>query len=298
MLRLLSYLGVLLFLLLLEGCYYSSRSDEFARYDPNKYERVSINYKVHGKGDTTLVFIHDWNLDHTYWNEQVARFGSRYKVLNLDLAGHGNSGRDRTMWTAESFARDITNIIEKESITSAILVGHSLGADIALQIRDFVPQRIIGIIAIETFRNVDFYITEDFVDGLKSELSRFKRNYPEVADEYARKNIRSRNRDVINRIVGDYKEADPKIALAIYKNMAPNHEQEKEKLRDLPFKIQIIVSDYAPLDEEALRKYAHAGYEITWVQDAGHFPMLEQPQLFGNALSQCVERISTRRQPD
>jgi sigma-B regulation protein RsbQ len=276
-----------------QACYYNaSRSDEFATYDPSKYERVTINYELQGQGDTTLIFIHDWNLNHTYWNQQVDRFKSKYRILNLDLAGHGNSGRDRTQWTAESFARDITSIVEKESIDRAILVGHSLGADVALRVYEFMPVRIIGIIGIETFRNVDFYITEDFVDGLKGELNRFKRNYAEVADEFARKNIRSRNREVINRIVADYKAADPKIALAIYKNMVPNHEQEKEKLKDLPFKIQIIVSDYAPVDEQALKKYARSGYEISWIQDAGHFPMVEQPGLFDQALTQSLGRIS------
>jgi pimeloyl-ACP methyl ester carboxylesterase len=277
------------------ACNFSNRSEEFAKYDSSKYERVSINYELHGASDTTLVFIHDWNLNLTYWNEQVSRFKDRYRILNLDLAGHGNSGKGRAQWTVESFARDITTILEKESITNAVLIGHSLGADVALKVRDGLPERVIGIVAIETFRNVDFYITEDFVDGLKEELNRFKRNYAEVADEFARKNIRSRNREVINRIVSDYKQADPKIALAIYKNMVPNHEQEKEELQELPFTIDIIVSDYAPFDENALRKYARSGYEITWVHDAGHFPMVEQPNQFYDALAKSLARIAQRK---
>jgi sigma-B regulation protein RsbQ len=282
----------ILFLALIWGrCNFSNRSEEFAIYDSSKYERVSINYEIHGDQDTTLVFIHDWNLNLTYWNDQVNRFKSKYRILNLDLAGHGNSGKDRAQWTTESFARDITNILEKESINNAVLVGHALGADVALKVHAAMPQRVIGIVAIETFRNVDFYITEDFVDGLSKELNKFKRNYPEMADEIARKNIRSRNREVINRIVADYKDADPKIALAIYKTMVPNHEQEKDELKALPFKIQIIVSDYAPFDEEALKKYARAGYEINWVHDAGHFPMLEQPGQFEDALEHSIGRI-------
>jgi sigma-B regulation protein RsbQ len=275
----------------LHGCFKGDRSEEFTQYDSSKYERVSINYEIQGSQDTTLIFIHDWNLNLTYWRDQVDRFKSRYRILNLDLAGHGNSGKDRVQWTAESFARDITTILAKEKINNAILVGHSLGADIALEVRDEAPEKIIGIIAIETFRDVDFYITEDFVDGLKSELNKFKRNYPEMADEFARRNIRSDNRAVINRIVTDYKQADPKIALAIYKNMVPNHEQEKEQLKNLPFKIQIIVSDYAPVDEKALKKYARAGYQISWVHDAGHFPMVEQPHQFSDALELCLSRI-------
>jgi sigma-B regulation protein RsbQ len=275
------------------ACNFSNRSEDFAKYDPAKYERVSINYERHGNQDTTLVFIHDWNLNLTYWNEQVNKFKSRYRIINLDLAGHGNSGRGRTQWTVESFARDITNILDKESVSKAILIGHSLGADVALQIQESAPEKVIGIIGIETFRNVEFYITEDFVDGLKQQINKFKKNYSETADEIARKNIRTKNRSVIKRIVADYKSADPKIALAIYKNMVPNHEQEKEQLKKLPFKLHIIASDYAPIDEEALTKYARSGYEIVWVHDSGHFPMIEEPGQFQYALEKSIRNIAS-----
>jgi sigma-B regulation protein RsbQ len=275
----------------MSSCYFRDRSADFAVYDSAKYERVAINYELEGSSDTTLIFIHDWNLNLTYWKDQVSRFKSRYRILNLDLAGHGNSGKDRTQWTSESFARDIVNIMDKEGLSKSIVVGHSLGADVAMQLHSFKPEQVIGIIAIENFRNVEFYITEDFVDGMKEELNMFKKNYSEKADEVARKNLRTKNKAVINRIVSDYKRADPKIALAIYKSMIPNHQQEKEQLQRLPFKIQIIASDYAPIDEVALKKYARSGYEIEWIPDAGHFPMVEQPDMFQSALEKSILRI-------
>jgi sigma-B regulation protein RsbQ len=284
---------VLLTIISVSSCFFSDRTDEFAKYDSEKYERVTINYQVEGNSDTTLIFIHDWNLNLTYWQDQVSRLRSKYRILNLDLAGHGSSGKGRSQWTSESFARDITNIMEKEQISNAVLIGHSLGADVALKVQEFKPASVAGIIAVENFRDVEFQMTETFIDQFRDELTKFKQNYEEMADEIARKNIRSKNREVITRIVSDYKKADPKIALAVYKSTFPSLEQEKEQLKRLPFKIHIIASDYAPINEAALKKYARAGYDIQWVREAGHFPMVEQPVLFQKALETCLRNIAS-----
>jgi pimeloyl-ACP methyl ester carboxylesterase len=276
---------------LLVGCDGSqSRPSELTVYDSTKYQRVSINYEILGKQDTVLVFIHGWNLNMRYWDEQVRYFQSRYRILNLDLAGHGNSGKDRNNWTIESFARDITHIMQKEGIDKAILIGHSLGGNVALQISTSVPERILRIIAVDCFKNVGFEITDDFRDGFQDHYAKFKRNYTEMADEVARENTRTKDREVINRIVKDYKSANPKIALAVYQNVVQNHAMEKAQLRRLPFKLYIISSDYMPVDEEALAKYAPFGYEIIPVYGAGHFPMVEQPGQLNAAIDSALTK--------
>jgi sigma-B regulation protein RsbQ len=272
----------------------NNRPDEFSAYDSTQYERVSINYEISGTQDTSLIFIHGWNLNMRYWDDQVRFFRPRYRILNVDLAGHGNSGRDRSHWTVESLARDITNIMEKESISKAILVGHSMGGAVALQVWEKAPEKVIQIIGVDCFKDVGFQITEEFKNSFREHLTKFKRNYPEMADEFARQNIRTKNRVVINRIVKDYKKADPKIALAVYSNVVHKSAVEKEKLQRIPFPLFIIGSDYSPVNEAALAKYARRGYEIIPVYGSGHFPMVEQPQQLNIALDSVFRKIGQR----
>ena len=282
---------VLLLAGLLAACDGSqNRPEELTVYDSTKYQRVSINYEISGDHDTTLVFIHGWNLNMRYWDDQVRHFKPRYRILNLDLAGHGNSGKDRIHWTVENFARDITNIMQKEGIEKAVLIGHSIGGNIALQISASAPEKILRIIAVDCFKNVGFEITEDFRTGFQDHYAKFKRNYAEMADEVARDNTRTKDREVINRIVKDYKSADPKVALAVYQNVIQSQAMEKAQLRRLPFKLFLINSDYRPIDEEALAKYAPFGYEIIPVYGAGHFPMVEQPVQLNAAIDSALTR--------
>lgn len=281
----------LLIAALLSGCDGThSRPNELMVYDSATYQRVSINYEIFGKQDTALIFIHGWNLNMRYWDEQVRHFQSRYRILNLDLAGHGNSGKNRVHWTVENFARDITHLMQKEGIDKAILIGHSFGGNIALQVSSVVPEKIIKIIAVDCFKNVGFEITDEFQNGFQEHYAKFKRNYSEMADEAARENTRTKDREVINRIVKDYKSADPKVALAVYRNVIQSQAHEKNQLQRLPFKLYLINSDYSPVDEEALGRYAPHGYEIYRIHDAGHFPMVEQPGQLNAALDSVIAK--------
>ncbi len=266
-------------------------AEDFLKYDPNQYERVSIHYVQEGQGDTTLVFIHGWNIDHTYWNDIVPSVSKNYRILSLDLAGHGDSGKDRLHWTAESFGRDISAIIAKEKLKHVILIGHSLGGNVALEVLRIDPKPVVGIIGVDNFKDVTFEITDDFRTGFKDYIDRFKLNYVEMADTFARENIRTNRRDVINRIVKDYKNADPRIALEIMTNFAPKFANEKVALQTLPFKLRIIASDYEPYNEKALSQYCRNGYSIYWINSAGHFPMVEQPEQFAAALTNALSDI-------
>lgn len=279
---------------LVSGCGGGTRpDDELGAYDPTQYERVSIHYDLVGKGDTTLIFIHGWNLNHTYWNDAVRHLQSRYKIVSLDLAGHGDSGKDRISWTAESFARDISSIIIKENLQNVILIGHSLGSEIALEVFQQNQARVVSIIGVDSFKDVSFEITPEFETGFKEYINKFKRNYSEMSDSFARDNLRTRDRAVINRVVADYKSADPKIALAIYRNMVPKYVSDKTALQKLPFTLHIIASDYAPYNEAALTEYAKSGYKITWISGAGHFPMVEEPQQFNLAIDRVLKDIKS-----
>ena len=54
---------------------------------------VPIAYQVAGEGTVSLVFVHGWSGDRSYWEEQLDHFAQEYRVVALDLTGHGRSDR-------------------------------------------------------------------------------------------------------------------------------------------------------------------------------------------------------------
>src|SRR5690349_24133656 len=69
---------------------------------------VSIHSTVRGSGPKTIVFVHGWTCDESSWDNQVPVFDKNYRVITLDLPGHGKSGSPtKGPITMELFAKAI-----------------------------------------------------------------------------------------------------------------------------------------------------------------------------------------------
>jgi len=259
-------------------------------YDPDAYEPVRLNYRLTGAGDTTLLFIHGWNLDHTYWQQQVADFSRQYRLVLVDLAGCGQSGSNRKNWTVESFARDISTIIEQNRLKRVILVAHSMGGEIALDVAVANPKTVIGIIGVDNLKDVGMTVSADDKKGVQPYIREFMANYPARAEEMARSKsfILSPDSAVVHRIVNSYRQADPSVAVPTLMNLYPKAAKAKEVLPTLPFPMRFIMCTSSPYDEAALRKYCTHGYQIVRLDSSGHFPMIERPAAFNKALHQLL----------
>jgi len=82
---------------------------------------------MRGQGEPTIVFVHCWTCDHSFWDAQVDYFSRQYQVVWLDLAGHGESGSRRQHYTMQAFGEDVAAVINQVGARRVILVGHSMG---------------------------------------------------------------------------------------------------------------------------------------------------------------------------
>ena len=81
----------------------------------------------------TIVFVHGAGLDHSWWGLQSRYFGYHgYNVLALDLPGHGRS-EGPPLATVEDMADWVKAVLDQQKIKTAAVVGHSMGALIALE---------------------------------------------------------------------------------------------------------------------------------------------------------------------
>src|SRR5260370_7500932 len=74
---------------------------------------VRIAYEVRGKGSLALVFVHGWSCNRGVWAGQMEPFSSQFKVVAVDLARHGDSGRNRQTWTIKSSADDLAALLKQ-----------------------------------------------------------------------------------------------------------------------------------------------------------------------------------------
>jgi hypothetical protein len=82
---------------------------------------LPIVYESRGSGDVALVFIHGWSCNRAFWREQIGAFVETYRVVTLDLGGHGDSARDRTEWRTLDLAADVVAVADALALDRIVL---------------------------------------------------------------------------------------------------------------------------------------------------------------------------------
>src|SRR5271168_1890459 len=121
---------------------------------------LNIVCEVVGKGDTALVFLHGWCGDRAYWKHQVGAFAADYRVVTLDQAGHGESGKDRKVWSVSGLAGDVESVVKALGLKRVILVGHSMGGPVALMAAKRMPGRVVAVVGVDTLVNAEVKMPE------------------------------------------------------------------------------------------------------------------------------------------
>jgi pimeloyl-ACP methyl ester carboxylesterase len=112
---------------------------------------VDLAFELTDAGDPTLVLIHGWCCDHGHFSPQIERFQSLgFRVMAVDLRGHGQSGQPRQSYSMQVFADDVAWLCDELKIKTAYFIGHSMGGNIAYELGRQRPELAAGVIMIDS----------------------------------------------------------------------------------------------------------------------------------------------------
>lgn len=102
-----------------------------------KVEKISITseevaYVDEGSGEMTLVFIHGLSSNLEAWKKNILELKEDYRCVAVDLPGYGKSSRNLSSYSLSDYAYFLTCFIEKKKLENVVLVGHSMGGQIAI----------------------------------------------------------------------------------------------------------------------------------------------------------------------
>ena len=111
---------------------------------------LAIHSSSTGSGPATMVFVHGWTCDSSSWAAQVPAFAKKYRVVTLDLPGHGQSGVPKDgKFSMDLFARAVEAVRAETKADTLVLVGHSMGAPVIRQYARLYPQHVAGLVAVD-----------------------------------------------------------------------------------------------------------------------------------------------------
>lgn len=258
-------------------------------------DQVDLHYRYQESGRINLLFVHGWNIDSTYWEEQIEYFSEVYSVYAIDLPGFGDSTAERIDYTFEEYALDIRDFIKHKDLKNIVLIGHSMAGAICIEVALQSSDEIIGVIGVDNLKTVSEDIPFEFRQQITAFMTKLNEDFSKTAEAYVDQRLVHPNtpEEVKERIRKDFRNSDKEAGLSAYKNLIKYSERLATKLQMLPQKLYLINSDFIETDEVALEKYCKNGYELRTIKDTGHYPMIERADEFNQILNSILIRIST-----
>jgi 3-oxoadipate enol-lactonase len=115
---------------------------------------VNLNYKDQGHGPP-LILIHGLSDDLHFWDPLIPQLSPYYRIITLDLRGHGLSEETPGPYSIEIFSEDILYLLSNLKINKAHFMGFSMGGAIAQQFTLDHPEMVSSLILISSFSYID-----------------------------------------------------------------------------------------------------------------------------------------------
>ncbi|MDR5906981.1 alpha/beta hydrolase [Franzmannia qiaohouensis] len=248
---------------------------------------VPIAYEVQGSGEPTLVFIHGWSGDGRYWRGQLPHFAQRHRVVTVDLAGHGHSGQGRETYTLPAFGEDVKAVLDDLEVEQAILIGHSMGGPVSVEAARLLPERVIGIIGVDTFHDVAAEIDQEQRDEL---LEPLQQDFAPAARQFvASMFIDSTDATLRDWVMQDMAAASPEVAMSAMQEMLSRHAdgEAARHFAELTIPVAAINADLWPTDIDANRQLL-AEFDAVIMEDSDHFLHMAKPAAFNRELERMI----------
>ena len=110
---------------------------------------VKLHYVQEGAGEPPFVFVHGWCCDHTFFQPQFDHFKSSHRVVALDLRGCGGSDQPKDGYDIPTLADDVGGFCRELGLAKPVVVGHSLGGMIGIELAARHPSLPRAIVAVD-----------------------------------------------------------------------------------------------------------------------------------------------------
>ena len=254
-------------------------------------DNVHIEYQVFGQGATAVILIHGWACDANYWNMQFDALKPHYTVVAVNLAGHGGSSANRSDWSIANYAADVAAVAKQLPNAHIVLVGHSMGATVALAAAPLIGPRVGGIVAVDALRSVG--LPPLAAREIDRHLAPFRADFVGETRKLVTGSLFPRGADkaLVQKIAYDMSLEPPAVAIPSMQALLSVDLTPLVAAIHVP--VYAINSDLAPTDAARIRK-SLPDFTLDVMAHTGDFPMLEDPARFNALLLKDLAALEAR----
>ena len=255
-------------------------------------DRGVVHYETHGQGKP-VILLHGWLESWDHWLNTMESLSHNYKTYALDFWGFGESEKQEGTFTVQDYIEMVNQLLERLGIEQAAIIGHSMGGTVSLGLALDHPERVRKLIVIGAPIVGDGLSLFLRLSARRSLAGMFYQMFPLGA------------RILSPLLARDWKTWYKMFASGLSRTTLESFHYSIASLRqtDLRPRLKDIRSPtlgiYGRTDRIVDPKQGHVLAQgarqanVHYFKKSGHFPMLDEPQRFYQALHKFLSNPST-----
>lgn len=248
------------------------------------HKNTKIAYSETGKG-TAVVLLHGFLENASMWDFYTDEFSKKYRIITIDLLGHGQTECMGYIHTMEDMADAVHAVLHELRIRKAIFVGHSMGGYVALAFAELYPDNIKGIALLNSTSRADSAerkLNRDrAIVCVKKDYSTFIRM--SIANLFSEDNREKLSED-IEKVKLEALKTPLQGIVAALEGMKIRNDREV-LLHFAPYPIMLILGEKDPVLNFDKTKEQIEGTEVKFVSfPDGHMSHIENRNKLGKVL--------------
>ena len=243
-----------------------------------------LHYEEYGHGEP-LVLVHGLGSSTRDWEFQIPVLAATYRVIALDLRGHGRSDKPNEPYSIVGFANDVLALLDHLQLPAVHLVGISMGGMTAFQLAVDHPQRVRSLTIVNSGPQVKVKSLSDAVNISKRWLLSHLLSLETIAKGLGKLLFpKPEQADLRLKIQQRWPENDKRAYLASLNAIIGWDVREQIGRIDCPTLVICGDQDYTPVAQKQAYVSEMANAKLVVIADSRHATPMDQPQAFNTAL--------------
>jgi pimeloyl-ACP methyl ester carboxylesterase len=263
-----------------------------ADYEIIIQDAISLYYEDKGAGQP-VVLLHGFCGTHAYWKYVTEELSKYYRVIAIDLRGHGKSAVSEDTFSIEDMANDVQLLLAKLQINYAAIIGHSLGGYVALAIAENHENILSGLGLIHSTPVSDSTEAKQGRDRASQRIQR--EGMKGFIDDLTQKLFSPQNAEDFKGEVEFARQLgyQTKVSGAVGTLEAMKNREDRQAFLEIFNKPLLLVAGKGDQIIPVEKTFAALGENVQKVllEHSGHMGMLEEPQAVIDAFNKFLKNI-------
>lgn len=242
-----------------------------------------VRYADAGKGTQAVLLLHGYLESIEVWDDFAGELGKNYRVIRMDLPGHGFSDwGGREVIGIDYMADTAAAVLELAGVERCTVVGHSMGGYVALSMAANHPEKVDGLVLFHSSPNAD---TPEKAANRQREIELIEAGKKEMLAKvnpgrgFAEANLR-RCAEAIEDLAEQVMLTEDEAIVAVLKGMSQRKDRNEDMRRlGIPELMIFGLGDnYIPVAAAESMVLAQPQARVAWLENSGHMGFVEQPQ--------------------